>query len=147
MFKLIIQYNHLATNLIADVPIHYPVLSFSNLIADFGVPTCWQAESFLTHTLSTVSIVVFYLYSLLPLLFSSLLFNLFLYTLGPVLMGTFLMPRIALSSEGTYCFSKDLQKMVKTSSWVSGSLNRKKSNGKHLKALEGPGTGRLLEGP
>ena len=47
---------------------------------------------------------------------------------GTVLMGTLLAPRLALtalSSEGTDCSSKDLEKMVKTCSWVSDSLNRK----------------------
>ena len=125
------QYYHFPTNIIADVLIHHIVLSFSNLIADIGVPTCWQAESFLAYTLSTVSIVLFYLYSILPLLFlySSLLFNLFSYTLGPEPafrrlglgellggssshMGKLLMARfapMALSLEGTDCSSKDLQ--------------------------------------
>ena len=45
-----------------------------------------------------------------------------------VLMGTLFTPRFApsaLSSKGIDCSSEDLQKMVKTSSWVSESLNRK----------------------
>ena len=45
-----------------------------------------------------------------------------------VLMGTLITPCFgptALSSEGRDCSSEDIQKMGKTSSWVSESLNRK----------------------